>query len=380
MYSDPKPPLKISPINSLPFLLSTLAHIAILAIFLPKISSISSSSDTIKNAFNKVSIINLTPAERAQLPNLSTGNVVPAQSVGTLANNAVVSLPLQKSTLPPLPSLPALTPLPNSSKLPPLPVLPPLPPIPTVKPLPYYPRQIARTLLPPLPTFNNKKIIARESLPQAKLRPKFEAIKQPPKPDDLINERFKTNQTLSQRFNNPSSFDTSNSQLTPREQWREKLIAQRTAEIQQNRAALEHNGSNTTEQDAMVNYAKWSGNRFGEIKSKPIIYPLDGNYPKEACSSRLEGTAVIGIVVDSTGNVGPEIELIKSSGYPILNQQALAQVQLLRQVPNTTAIARPYLAQVNFQYNPDICKQPKSNIVQPEPSSPSPEPTAKKEQ
>jgi TonB family protein len=88
---------------------------------------------------------------------------------------------------------------------------------------------------------------------------------------------------------------------------------------------------------------------------------------------------VIGIVVDSTGNVGPEIELIKSSGYPILNQQALAQVQMLRQVPNTTAIARPYLAQVNFQYNPDICK-PKSNIVQPEPSPPSPEPTAKKEQ
>ncbi|MEI6381289.1 MAG: energy transducer TonB [Cyanobacteriota bacterium ELA615] len=379
MYSDPKPPLKISPIiNSLPFLLSTLAHIAILAIFLPKISSIS-SSNTIKNAFNKVNIINLTPAERAQLPNLSTGNVVPAQSVGTLANNAVVSLPLQKSSLPPLPSLPALTPLPNSSKLPPLPVLPPLPPIPTVKPLPYYPRQIARPLLPPLPTFNNKKIIARGSLPQAKLRPKFEPIKQPPKPDDLINERFKTNQTLSQRFNNSGSFDTSNSKLTPQEQWREKLIAQRTAEIQQKRLALEHNGSNTTEQDAMVNYAKWSGNRFGEIKSKPIIYPLDGNYPKEACSSRLEGTAVIGIVVDSTGNVGPEIELIKSSGYPILNQQALAQVQMLRQVPNTTAIARPYLAQVNFQYNPDICK-PKSNIVQPEPSSPSPEPTAKKEQ
>ncbi len=363
MHSESGLDLKLSPSASLPVVVSTIVHLAILGMLLPKMSSFP-SSNVLKNSFGRVSVIKLTPAERAQLPNFSNTDVASARRLGALSSNSVGSLPLQKSTLTPLPSLPAL-PLPTNQLPPPLPPLPALPPIPTVPPIPYgarAPVSARNPYIPPLPSLPS--LNQSRSLPvlptrtlRYSRRPRFEPIQSPPNPDDLVNGRFNSRKSMAQRFNSPSSFDTSNTPLSPQEKWREKLIAERTAEIQQKRAAVALDTNNTTEREADFNYAKWSGTRFGEIKSKPIIYPIDGIYPKEACLAQLSGTAVVSMIVDSTGNVNGEKELIKSSGYPILNDQAIAQIQQIRHVPNISKIARPYLAQINFQYNPRYCEK-----------------------
>lgn len=113
---------------------------------------------------------------------------------------------------------------------------------------------------------------------------------------------------------------------------------------------LQKQQENTSDEDARKNYVAWA-------KSVETVAPqqltLSGIYPKEACVGKLEGTATYGVSVSPSGGV-VNSQLIKSSGYPLLNDQALKQIRA-RNFANDSGANQPYHVYVNFNYNSQIC-------------------------
>jgi TonB family protein len=113
---------------------------------------------------------------------------------------------------------------------------------------------------------------------------------------------------------------------------------------------IQKQSENTSDEDARKNYVAWAT----QVKNiTPQQLTISGIYPKEACVGKLEGTTTYGLTVNPSGNV-INSQLIKSSGYPLLNDQALRQIRS-RNFANDSGGEQPYHVYVNFNYNSEIC-------------------------
>lgn len=131
--------------------------------------------------------------------------------------------------------------------------------------------------------------------------------------------------------------------------------------------SLQAENQSTSNEEARKNYVSWAAQ---ETKTgKPKEMTITGIYPRDACIRRLEGEATYGVTVNPQGRV-TNTQLIKSSGYPLFNNQAFRQIQGMGF--NNTGIPEAYHVRVNFKYNPNICPSLSlSNVGKFEPQKPS---------
>ena len=141
-------------------------------------------------------------------------------------------------------------------------------------------------------------------------------------------------------------------------------------DINQMREKLTKQDENTSDEEARKNYVAW----LQDVNNPtPKEMTITANYPKDACITQIEGTATYGINVTPEGAI-TDTKLIKSSGYPLFNNQALREIQA-QTFSNNTSANQPYHVYVNFKYNPEICPSLSvSNAGQiPTPTAPNPE-------
>ncbi len=297
-------------------------HSLVLGFALPNYQSW--STETPSTAPRDVSVIELTEAEQARLPDLSPPPVdvpaLPDAAVGDLPItdfNAIepsVSAPL--TSLPPLPSLPPLT-LNNRLPIALAPRSLPLAPPPSSQSR--LPAPPANTLLPQSPN-------AADSV----IRPDFDPLRDPIPADELINRKS-----------------------DPPELAANSTAAEQALQEQVNASGLRYDPSNTTERDVAVNSARWMV-QTGARKSNTESLTLAGAYPRAACDGQLQGTSVFGVSVDAQGNVTPNPAKIRGSGYSFLDNQALQQIRSYR-FPNTTGSPKHYTVSVPFQFDANNC-------------------------
>lgn len=106
-------------------------------------------------------------------------------------------------------------------------------------------------------------------------------------------------------------------------------------------------------------------------------------YPQAACEGKYEGTAVVGAVVDPDGQLVAEgeqgltanPELLESSGYPVLNQAAIAAVQGFSSYA-ASGKYQTYIFRIPYRYSEEDCAEASTPQPSPTPnSSPSPGPS-----
>ena len=300
-------PAKLLQPTSIAIFASTGIHALILGVALPSPPMFSPEQQiTARN----VRILELTPAEQNRLPDFS----VP----------------------PPPPNVP---PFPNTPIFNPIKALP-LPPFPNFKTFPLPP---IRVTLPPPPPFAARNSPTESEKPINRL-PTFPPLQSPLPPRELIN---------SQREEIAANSDTeSNSPPTP--PTTADIVAQRqqklVARIRQRRESLQADKTNTTNEEATKNYVNWL---VAMKADKPKEVNITGTYPKDACLRKLQGTTAYGVLVDAEGKV-TNLQLVKSAGYPILNQQAQKDIES-HSFENQTDQPKPYFVNVNFEYDAEIC-------------------------
>jgi TonB family protein len=350
--------------NNIAIAASIVCHASIFYFGLPNLMSDPLEDNSSIDLSRSVPTIELTPTELNRLPDFS---------------NALAGLPILQGTTPNLPQPPGLPPL------------PPIPPLPSA--IAPNSNNIAPTFLPPLPPSLSSIPLPPPppltSLPAAplsiKLPPppsssKLSTAKNFPAPPPPNFDRGANIPTLPQsNFNPPQPFPDrlpvnnlpgSNQQIQPTQPiapTREQITTQRqqnlVASISELGKNLQKDESNTSNESANKNYVDW----LTKVKvAQPLVANISGTYPKDACLRRLTGTATYGAVVDPQGNI-VETELIQSAGYPILNKQALRDVNAQR-FANQTGQLQPYRIQVSFDYNQQVCPSlgiPRSRNLEP---------------
>jgi hypothetical protein len=336
---DDPSPVQFFKHDSLPFAVSVGLHAIVLGLLLPNLSGFNREAN-VNSASNphNVSVIKLSPAEQSRLPNLpSTASALPPTAGLNPLNTeppypslgSPLSFPSSISALPPPPSLPPLgnsnsypfpiRTVPNPSILPyrsySSPSYAPYPPTVLRSPTPLNPLELPNRGLNPIPIGE---------------RPQFVAPRSPIPADDLINGRGLSGQTPE----NGQSVAL-NSGSTPNQ-----VPAASPEDVR-------FSGENTSDEEAVRNNIRWMA-KAGELK--PQALSVAGNYPTPACPSQVQGSAIIGVAANEQGQVAAEPYLIKSSGFAILNRQALQDVRSQR-LPGQGA----YRVTVNYDYNAKVC-------------------------
>ncbi|AUC60263.1 hypothetical protein AA637_03415 [Cyanobacterium sp. HL-69] len=107
---------------------------------------------------------------------------------------------------------------------------------------------------------------------------------------------------------------------------------------------------NVSDEEARKNYIAW----LQDVENPtPQEITITGIYPSEACANDIEGIATYGVSVNSQGGV-INTQLIKSSGYPLLNSQALEQIKA-RSFENGTGANKPFHVYVEFKPTNEVC-------------------------
>lgn len=295
-------------------------HGLILGLALPSFSSWSQDSQT--SVSSPVNVVELTAAEQARLPDLypavpelsDVGNLPLADTSGLDAPPLASSLPSNFDSLPPPPSLPSLPPLSFNNRIPVAAAPRALPP------------SIPLRTLPAPPPFSPLRFSQPSGSRGSQL--KFDPPRGPIDPDELINRKPNPDLPAGQA---PAAANPGQAPPTVPP----TLVA-----------GLQRDDANTTNEEAMRNNVDWMAKNG--IGQKPQSLEIAGSYPPAACLKQLEGTAIYGVSVTPQGKSEPH--LIKSAGYPILNQQAVQDVKSA--IPNQ---AGPYRVTVNYKYNSKIC-------------------------
>jgi hypothetical protein len=377
-------PTKLFNTSNLSTVASVGIHALILGVALPGLP-IFSQKENSNERLEDVGLIELTPAEQSRLPNLSQ------------------PLPLDTPTYSGVPPIdPSLFNVPNRtpsgidpSLLPPPPnslsfgndlsvVSPPpsMPPLPSPPPTSYYPSPNTWTNALPappssLPTPQNLPLPPQMSTPDAELRrPDFAPVRGAIDPRDLINQRnsaiapgnlppgYYNGMPQRTAANSEAGQRLTQLQPNPKETLQEMRIRRLVAESIEGAESLIADRANTTNEEAMRNDVNWR-TKIGD--AKPVEVTISGNYPRNACMRRLEGTSVYGVVVNTQGRVASSPYrpyLIKSAGYPILNQQALRDIHS-NSFANQTGQPKSFLVKVNYAYNEKIC--PSVAVASPQP-------------
>ena len=300
-------PAKLLQPTSIAIFASTGIHALILGVALPSPPMFSPEQQiTARN----VRILELTPAEQNRLPDFS--------------------VPPPPSNVPPFPNTPIFNPIKAL----------PLPPFPNFKTFPLPP---IRVTLPPPPPFAARNSPTESEKPINRL-PTFPPLQSPLPPRELINsqpEEIAANSDT--ESNSPPTPPTTADIVAQRQQ---KLVAR----IRQRRESLQADKTNTTDEEATKNYVNWL---VAMKADKPKELNITGTYPKDACLRKLQGTTAYGVLVDAEGKV-TNLQLVKSAGYPILNQQAQKDIES-HSFENQTDQPKPYFVNVNFEYDAEIC-------------------------
>lgn len=358
MVSSPSPdarhPIHVFNHDSVSAIASIALHGAVLGLLLPGLSGFSREvvPDDSQNTGN-VPVIELSPAEQSRLPDqsptlspdslLSPSDGLNGTDSSPFSNSLpnTASLPSFSREIVPLPPPPSLPPLSfNNSYAYRLPITtaprPALPPLSAIRSLPSPPPSALRppTALPSYPP--------NASAPD---RPQFDAPRTPIDPRELINGRGLQN--------SPNPEQVAVNSETPNPPAAEEDIR--------------YQGENTSDDEANRNDIRWIA-KAGSLAPKTM--EVAGNYPAAACPSQVQGTAVLGVGADERGQVTAEPYLIKSSGYPILNRQALQQLK-----DKTFPDPGAYRVTVNFAPNGKVCPSvatgsPPSPARVPKPATP----------
>lgn len=343
-------------------IISVVLHLLLLRYGLPKLSLAQKNS---AEDF-AVPLVELSPQEQTRLPNLSpepTWNNIPLPE-GVRPFALSPSIPTNPNILPNLPPVP-LPPPPQYFNLPPLPPIPPLPSFPSTDiKLPPVGDLSSIPSPPPLPPIDSDGGEAIKPASEPEPPPEKLPEEKPPEP--------KPPQAVAPPQPEP--------QVPP-----EQIAAQRQQQLDRGvrnlSASLKEEKIGTTDEEARKNYVAWL-NEVGT--SQPEKLDLKGTYPRDACIRRLEGKTVFGIVVNPQGQV-IDLDLIKSGGYSIFNQQASEDIAA-RPFKNDTDKPKPYQVTVDFKYDPEICpslslpslardKQPTTETEEPKTPKPKPEAT-----
>jgi len=114
--------------------------------------------------------------------------------------------------------------------------------------------------------------------------------------------------------------------------------------------SLKYDSTNTSNEEATRNYSNW----LVAVDAKETTdLTITGTYPQDACIKQLEGTSVYGVKLSKDGRV-TDAELIQSSGYVLLNQQALENINSATWI-NSIESGKSYRISVNFKYDSAIC-------------------------
>jgi TonB family protein len=349
-------------------IISVALHLLLLKYGLPKLSL--AHKNSAENL--PVPFVELSPLEQTRLPNLSpepTWNNLPLPA-GVRPFALPPSIPTNPNLFPNLSPVP-LPPPPQNFNLPPLPPIPPLPSFPStdikLPPVGDISSIPAPPPLPPIDSEGGEAIKpASEPEPPAKRSPE----EKPPEE--------KPPQAVAPPQPQPQP------QIPP-----EQIAAQRQQQLDRGvrnlSASLKEEKTSTTDEEARTNYVAWL-NKVGRSQPEKLPEKLDmnGTYPRDACIRRLEGKTVYGILVNPQGKV-IDLDLIKSGGYSIFNQQASEDIAA-RPFKNDTGKPKPYQVTVDFKYDPEICpslslpsltrdKQPTTETEEPKTPEPKPEAT-----
>lgn len=142
--------------------------------------------------------------------------------------------------------------------------------------------------------------------------------------------------------------------------------------VAQQRELLTFNAEGTTQEAAQQSYVAWFGEAvkllgddWDEENAKPI--DITAPYPRVACLNKLEGTTVIGAVVDEEGKLVEELPPVQlqSAGYPLFNRSAM---ELVKEYDfEATEKKQVYQINVQFKFNEDTC--PAAFTPRPSPAS-----------
>ncbi len=107
--------------------------------------------------------------------------------------------------------------------------------------------------------------------------------------------------------------------------------------------------------DGIEAYVQWVANlksQYGEVKTNPPI-PVENQYPLGACSEKLEGRALFGVLVNPDGQIIDGPRRLLGSGQDILDSFARKFVQDM----DFAGVSEPTVYQYafEFQYDPQGC-------------------------
>ncbi|MBD1809413.1 energy transducer TonB [Microcoleus sp. FACHB-SPT15] len=377
-------PEKLSQPTSIAVMASIGIHVVV-GLSLPYLPSFSREKSPSRRT---VQLTQLSPQEQSRLPQLSPPPLPPAVSTQI---QPLESLPPTLSSLPPLPKDSSLYNFPLSS-------LPSTSPRSTSRsstsnrfsfsPLPSFSRQPSRIKFPvrnsPIWTRTNRATslpvtpIQPRSLPgglPAAPLPPFPSFpdtttatppvflpttptppppqpptSQQPIPQPSSTPTRPTQTTVAANGSTPPAPSNTPATQTPGTSRTQTLIAQRVQDIRQIQQSLRPDSSNTTSAEAMRNDV---ASRAKVQQAEPEIQRREGTYPKAACLKQLEGTAVHNVLVDASGKTA-QIDLIRSAGYQIFNQQASQEISS-RSFRNTTGAPKLYQVYTSFEYSKEIC-------------------------
>ncbi|MBF2021843.1 MAG: TonB family protein [Hydrococcus sp. C42_A2020_068] len=350
----------------------------------------------------EVGLVELNAAEQSRLPNLEQPSLEdipqypdPSSLNGSFFDSSSLpSLPSLPPSYPSASNLPSLPPPPNTIALgnnlpvvvPPQQSIPALPSpqraLPSPSTLPTLPSQPPNFQYPP--TYPPK--IQPPPINELRTqRPDFGELRPPIPADELINRRDSIVTGSGTPTGNPAGTSQqamvngnggqTNAAANARAALQERRIKQLVAENIRGAESLIADKENTTDEEARENEVNW---RVRVKVAQPTEIALEGTYPKAACMRKLEGTTVYGVMVNAQGRVASSPYrpyLIRSAGYPVLNQQALNEIKE-RSFTNQTGQTQPYRVVVNYKYDPKVC--PSLAVAPPESSENKPigEPSA----
>jgi TonB family protein len=186
---------------------------------------------------------------------------------------------------------------------------------------------------------------------------------------NLPENNDKTEAQTEQNTNNTNNNDKPKSiivsteeQLRTRQQAFAKIYRQR-------QQSLSRDETNTTDKEANNNYLAWVTEAQN---TKPNRMSIAGSYPQDACLRRLQGNAIYGVTI-AKGKAS-NLKLIQSAGYPILNQQAVTDINNRSFFANLNGST-----QITVTFNSDdrVCTgkvvSPKETIETPQVVVPTPE-------
>lgn len=360
---------KIFNADSFSILTSIGLHLLILGVLLPSLWQFSSDSKPTEQQ-RTVGVIDLNPIEQSRLPNLSpTPEVPPVPSVPnipSLDSSAIPDLSSLNPVNPPLSSIPSLPSLPS---LPPLPPIsgsysPPSisvysPPVPSIR-IPRNPPNFppAPPYLPAPPSNPNLEL----AKPRAITRPQFDPFKDTLDLENLrrapINasqeEQFRNQQQREVSPNPETAIAPQNPAISTQPN-QAAIFAERRRrllnDVLEGSTSVQKDPSNTTDEEARKNYITWL-NRVKEVQ--PEATYVTGTYPRAACSRKIEGTSVYGVSVNPQGIIAGTPYLLKSAGYPLLNQKAFQTVRGMS-FQNTSEQVKSYRVAVSYKYDPSVC-------------------------